>query len=650
VRRLATYVPPLLVGLLALPFIQRQNSFWEWSNAYWLLERQTEHVAAHLLPTFFLHQASGSFNPFFVFYGGPMFALLAYPAALLGAWPVFAGSVVLAIVAGYLGTWWTARNLGLSPQLAVLPALTFTTTPYVLSEIYGRGAWAELVAVNAMPVVVGGMTSLLWRPGRRRGPALAALVAAGFVIPATHNLTLLMAAILLPLIVATLLPLRRAGLRHALPGVAALAVGAGLTAPWLIPNLWDGRQAWGAQEEGTDPEFTNLHGQVELANVLSPVPRIPDEFAGRWVYDQAPALAMAWALVAFLVVFWLHRRAPGHYAATAAGLVVVGVGVLVLIVHPTWWLHFPLTLKAIQFPFRLIPYVALVGALGVAVALVGLRGWAGRVLVVALVAIVASQVRGALTVIDAGEARPSQIGQATSDNVVAAGEPSGFAGPTVLVQYQFRVVKHPTGSANAAPVPVKIRDPLTSDRATLGGVGRVGQRSVIPVVWSRVVHITGDARLADRDPDGLAIVEVTHVDGAGRWRAEVARGRPWQLVLGQVVALLSALAIAAAVVADGRRRLGAQAHGAEERQAGEDERGHQRPQRDVGRQRVRLPRPSAPARKAGTRKARTRKARSPRPGPTARRVTSSAASSDLAAKGTSSNPVPVADSPLTTWR
>ena len=160
-RRLATFVPPLLVALLALPFIQRQNSWWEWSNAYWLLERQTEHVSAHGVPTLFLNNVSGAFNPFYTFYAGFTLSVLAYPAAVIGAWPVFAGTVVAAIVCGYVGIWWTARNLGLSPQLAVLPGLVFTTAPYVLSEIYGRGAWAELVAVNAAAVLLGALTAML---------------------------------------------------------------------------------------------------------------------------------------------------------------------------------------------------------------------------------------------------------------------------------------------------------------------------------------------------------------------------------------------------------------------------------------------------------------------------------------------------------
>ena len=132
----------MVAGLL-IPFAVRQNAWNEWQNAYWFLQRQTEHVAAHGVPTFFLHTNDGPFNPFFVYYGGFTIGLLAYPAVLFGAWPVFLASMVAAVVGGYLGIWWAALNLGLSRRLAVLPGLIYATTPYMLSDAYGGGAWAS---------------------------------------------------------------------------------------------------------------------------------------------------------------------------------------------------------------------------------------------------------------------------------------------------------------------------------------------------------------------------------------------------------------------------------------------------------------------------------------------------------------------------
>src|SRR4051794_33217615 len=98
-RRLATWVPPLVVGLVALPFVLRQNAYWEWTTAYWLLERQAAHVSAHGAPTLYLHTNAGSFYAFYAFYAGFTLSILAYPAALVGAWPVFAATCVAAPIA-----------------------------------------------------------------------------------------------------------------------------------------------------------------------------------------------------------------------------------------------------------------------------------------------------------------------------------------------------------------------------------------------------------------------------------------------------------------------------------------------------------------------------------------------------------------------
>ena len=120
-RRIVTFLPPLFVAALLIPFALRQNAWYEWQNAYWFLQRQAEYVSAMVSRRSSSHQGR-LFYPFFVFYGGFTIGLLAYPAALFGAWPVFLASMVAAVVGGYLGIWWAARNLGLSRRLAVLPA------------------------------------------------------------------------------------------------------------------------------------------------------------------------------------------------------------------------------------------------------------------------------------------------------------------------------------------------------------------------------------------------------------------------------------------------------------------------------------------------------------------------------------------------
>ncbi|HEX5925690.1 MAG TPA: hypothetical protein VFY45_17795 [Baekduia sp.] len=564
VRRLATFAPPLLVGLFALPFILRQNSWWEWGNAYWLLERQTAHVSAHGVPTLFLHNFSGAYNPFYVFYSGFTLSLLAYPAALFGTWPVFVASVVAAMVGGYLGIWWTARNLGLSPQLAILPALTFATTPYVLSEIYGRGAWAELVAVNAAAVALGAVTALLWRPGpeRSRGPALAALVAAGALVAGTHNITFMLSAILLPLVVLALLPLRaRPGQPPLLPELAraasAVALGVGLTAAWLLPNLWFGPSTAIAHPSTfSNQTFDQTFDLLKITNLFSPLPRIPDAFEGRWLYAQAPALAAVWSLLAIAAIVWLRRRNPNRVLASLGGLVVLGITLVVLIVNSSWWTSFPTLIQAVQFSYRLIPYLTIVVALIAIIGLTTLAGQTGRWMVGALIAIVAVQVgAGALIVVHSKAGASQAVGLARHGDLTVKSEPASFAAKGLVVQLQFRVINDRIGDAPNQP-PAQLHDInlITSDTGNFEGVGSVGDRMLVPVVWSRFVQVTGDAKIDGRDELGRSILAVTDTDAQGRWKATVQAAHPWQLTVGRLISLLSALAIAVLGLFTLRRR------------------------------------------------------------------------------------------------
>lgn len=555
-RRLATFVPPVLVGLFALPFILRQNSWWEWGNAYWLLERQTAYVSAHGVPTLFLHNYTSAYNPFYAYYSGFTLSLLAYPAALLGAWPVFAASVVAAMVGGYLGIWWTARNLGLSAQLAILPGLTFATTPYVLSEIYGRGAWAELVGVNAAAVVLGAVTALLWRPqpARSRGPAIAALIASSAVLAGTHNITLMLSVVLLPLMLLALLPLRGRGRARApiVPGLAwaaaAVTLGVGLTAAWLLPNLWFGRNTLVADPSlFRNNTFAETFGLLDFSNVFSPLPRLSPELQGRWLYAQAPAIAAAWSLIAFGAILLLRRRSPGRVLPAMATLLALGVALSLLIVHSTWWTSFPTLLQIVQFSYRLIPYLAMVVALATIIGLTSLSGWTGRCMTAALIAIVALQAGAGIWIVTHSEASATApVALARHGDLTADSEPASFSLPSLVVPLQFHIINHSVGALpKQQPIVLRIDDPTTTDTTAFDGVGHVGDRMMTSIVSSPFVKVSGDARLDGREALGRSVIRVTHTDATGRWKATVGMAHPWQLTVGRLISLLSALAIVA---------------------------------------------------------------------------------------------------------
>jgi hypothetical protein len=557
-RRLTTWVPPLLVALLTLPFILRQNSWWEWINVYWLLERQTEFVSAHGTPTLFLHMGPAGFNPYYVYYAGPLLSALAYPAALVGTWPVFVSATVAAIVAGYSGIWWAARNLGLSRRLAILPALAFSTTPYILSNLYGRGAWSEFIAVNAAAVLLGALTALLWHP-RSRG-AFAATVAATAVIAGTHNLTLMLSAVVLPLLLLALMPLRPASagpLSRAIGrGVGATALGVGLTAAWLLPNLAYGRQTMVAQPSVNDPLIRETHGLTAPGNVLSPWPVRPMDYEGRWVYAQPPVATLAWAVVVLLLLIWLGRRRPDRSVASAAALLILGLTLSLFALNARWWLHLPDIVHAVQFPMRITSYLAFVVVMGAVVGLLRVPSrWAAGI----LASLVALQAAGAVAVVTGSQdAGKFGVPAPRASEVKADEEPIGLSDPRFGSQTQFRVTSRPTPDRPlAAEAALTFDDQLTSKAGVLNGVAPVGAYVLTPVTWSPFISVTGAARLAGRHDNGLAIVQVTGTDAAGRWDATVRTARPWPMKLGFAISLLSAALLAAfAARAVVRRRRG----------------------------------------------------------------------------------------------
>jgi hypothetical protein len=125
----------------------------------------------------------------------------------------------------------------------------------------------------------------------------------------------------------------------------------------------------------------------------------------------------------------------------------------------------------------------------------------------------------------------------------------------VVVQLQFRVVNQPTSDPpNQPPAQLHHINLITSDTGSFDGLGSVGDRMLVPVVWSRLVQVTGDARIDGRDERGTSMIAVTNTDAQGHWKATVEAAHPWQLTVGRLISLLSAIAIAAAGLIGRRRR------------------------------------------------------------------------------------------------
>jgi hypothetical protein len=516
--KLTSWLPHVMVGTLAVPFLIHQNAWYEWANSLWLLELQAAHVSAYGIPSFFIHGADMIFYPQFLFYAGPAFSFLAYPAVVFGSWPVFAAVTVAAFIAASAGMSWTARNLGVPRGLAILPGILFATTPYIVSNLYGRGAWAELVAIGALAVSLGAATSLLTGRARSEAGMVAVLAVAVAAIAGTHNLTLLFSALLAPLLGLALLPILRGSRRQLLRRYALVIAGAvlglALCGAFLVPNVWLSGRTFTSNTSNN--YLVMATGFDRLGVVFDPLPGQPAGSPPSDLHTQTLVVALLWAVGATAFALsrrWLDRRS--QLALALLGL--VGIGVAVLIGNPGWWLSFPATLRAVQFPFRLVTYLALLTVLAIVVLLAIPALRRSRVAIALLALASVWQIGVALDLAISAKAR-NQTPAPTSASIHPWQLPPAFVAGSQLLEFRL-VSKHPLST----PPAVAGVSPLGYDsppQVELSGSEPVGTLVATRVVASPLIRFSGDASVAGATEEGMVVLRVNQ--------------SPWQVTVGSV--------------------------------------------------------------------------------------------------------------------
>ena len=274
-------------------------------------------------------------SPTFYFYPPLSF----WTAALVGGASAGALSaamqVKLAALALFAGSGWAMfawLSALTTPTRALIGALAYLVAPYHLDDHYLRGAFAELAAFVAIPIVALGLELTVRRA--RGGP----LVLAGgwaMLIFAHLPIAMLTGALLVPTLGGFLLWRTQRRLAFALGAGAALAAGTGLAAIYLVPalQLQDAISAsywWSAKFQVADRLLTH---PAAWSLPLEP-------FLGAISLAQA-ALA-AWTL-------WIAWRTRDARLAFWAGVTVL-VFAAVTGLLPGFW-SLPLMAKA-QFPWR----------------------------------------------------------------------------------------------------------------------------------------------------------------------------------------------------------------------------------------------------------------------------------------------------------
>jgi hypothetical protein len=551
-------IATLAVLLIASPLLFTSDGFYpDFTNAIWLAGYQQHVIAAHLHPTLFLQtQQGGVFSPLFAFYGGTLFAITGALAVVLGGSTILAFEVVTlaAIAAAYGGLFWLARQLGVKGALAHAPAIVFVTSAYYVTDLYGRGAWAEFMAVSALPLVLAASLRLV--RGRWRVGPVACLVAASAVFSGSHNITLLWGSTLAVGALACYWLLsgrsRELPWRRMAAAAGLIALGVGLNGWFLLPDL---SYAHDTMISGRDITWSVTGFFNTVGVIFDPLRTVPSASETPALYVQAPVLALVWGLIA-APLSWRERRLR---TGVATALIVLA-GLLVLITSSAAWSLLPTLFQRIQYAYRLQTYVTL--------------ACAGLVLVGAL----------ALT-------RRAQSGRATrSDRPLAFGLGLAVAFGLGLSAWQLWVPNthvyegYFSSYSNRAEA---LRGPPTLRPHSWAALNDYGDRS-LPIIATKevftfdpaavdddrlarsaslppgvgpfatniaggpyLVHVGGGARVVGRTDEGNLVLERA-TDGSQPVPVELSAHLSAPVLLGRITtalsaALLLALALAAAV-------------------------------------------------------------------------------------------------------
>lgn len=362
------------VLVVAAPMLFTRSGFAiDFTNHLWLSWVEGTELARAGHPTYFVNAAGiGVFYPLFAFYGGSLYALTGGLSELLGGQPIaaFLAVTTLAIAGSYGGVVWLGRELGLRGWSAHAPALAVVTSAYYITNLYGRGAWPEFMAVAAIAPLLASSVHLartsVWRPW----PVLV-LVLSVVVFSGSHNITLVWGATAMA--VSLLLTWLALG-RPRAPSARRLAMVVGLGLASLAVN------AWYLLPDILYAKDVNAHLEVAASGALAtffdtpavlfdPLRTVPAASTTPALFVQAPVWFLAWGLCAGLALIWRRagdRRLRRAWLSAAAVLALV----LAMIMISSFWTIVPYPFDEIQFPYRLGSYVfyavgvlVLVGAL-----------------------------------------------------------------------------------------------------------------------------------------------------------------------------------------------------------------------------------------------------------------------------------------------
>lgn len=348
-----------VVLVVSAPMLVTSSGFaLDFTNHLWLAWVAGKALVASGHPSYFLNTSQlGVFYPLFAFYGGTLYAATGGLSELLGGHAVLAyvGVTMLAIGGCYGGILWIGRQFGLRGWLAHAPAVTVVTSAYYITDLYGRGAWPELVAISAIaPLIASGIH--LVRVERWQVWPVLIFVVSVVLFSGSHNITLVWGTTMIAL--ALLVMWLVLGMPRRLP-YRRLTMVAGLGAVSLMVNAWF-LVPDVAYQGDVIAHFTSKFSWATTsffntpAMLLNPLRAVPGQTIPS-LFVQSPVWFLTWGLVTGLVL--LSRRGSGGLRRAWVAMAMLVALVLTMIMTKPFWELVPSPLNEIQFPYRLCSYI-----------------------------------------------------------------------------------------------------------------------------------------------------------------------------------------------------------------------------------------------------------------------------------------------------
>jgi hypothetical protein len=303
------------------------------------------------------HLHEGARYPLFQYYGNFPYTVTGFLCSFPGVGPFLAWKIVAlaSLIAGGFFVLRLAYLLSRNFPASVLAGVLFQVSPYLLTDLYARGAFTEFTAFNLLPAAFY-FTFCCFRLPRAR--YIVACAVTWSLIAFTHNITYLYGVLF-----ATLLFLGYWRTPRLLPRLFRLALAGALHAMLIV---------WYVVPQFRTVEFLriqysanpfNYHGLTPLRILLAP--ELTNTFEGGTTTNLG--LQVGFPIVC-CVLFSLAALIGGRGRRSVRKSILRLIVLFAIAFFLAWspfdfWQYLPRVLWFVQFPYRLLMFVVLFGTL-----------------------------------------------------------------------------------------------------------------------------------------------------------------------------------------------------------------------------------------------------------------------------------------------